>query len=50
MVPACTTSKENKATFITKRIIHKDIIGSSKHELFKTRWDDIENDKKINDA
>ena len=42
--------EENEVTYITKRVINNNAIELFKQELYKTSWDDVINNKNLNDA
>ena len=48
--PPFTPNEENKVTYITTIVININAIEMFKHELCKTDWDDVINNKNLNDA
>ena len=48
--PTSRPREENEVTYITKRVINNNAIELLKQELYKTSWDDVINNKNLNDA
>ena len=48
--PTSRPREENKVTYITKKVINNNTIELFKQELHKTSWDDVINNKHLNDA
>ena len=50
LVPSSSTQRENKTTFIYKRILNTESIKSFKKKLFETGWEETENSKNPHEA
>ena len=48
--PPSTPNEENKATYITKIVINNNATEMFKQESYKTYWNDVINNKNLNDA
>ena len=50
LVPSSSTQRENKTTFIYKRISHTKSIESFKKKLYQTDWEETETSKTPDEA